>query len=83
MISDNPLKPPYMINLEKLSLNDYLNQLMRVAKENELIPLDASSNPIELNWDYFNWYQWISEERYTEAHLALCNLGYQFNNYKG
>jgi hypothetical protein len=81
-VSDNPLKPPYMMNLEKLSLNDYLNQLMRVAKENELIPLDASSNPIELNWDYFNWYGYIDEARYTEAHLALCNLGYTFDNYK-
>jgi len=68
--------------LQSMDLNAYLSYLIQAAKENEKIPLDASSNPIELNWDYFNWYRWISEERYTEAHLALCNLGYAFDNYK-
>jgi hypothetical protein len=65
-----------------MDLNTYLNYLIQSAKDNEKISLDASSNPIELNWDYYNWYQWIGEERYTEAHLALCNLGYTFDNYK-
>ena len=69
--------------LQSMDLNTYLSYLIQSAKDNEKIPLEASSNPIELNWDYFNWYQWIGEERYTEAHLALCNLGYKFDNYKG
>ena len=69
--------------LERMSLNEYLSELMAASKRNEEIPLDASSNPIELNWDWYNWCGWISEERYTEAHLALCNLGYTFDNYKG
>ena len=68
--------------LQSMDLNTYLNYLIQSAKDNEKISLDASSNPIELNWDYYNWYQWIGEERYTEAHLALCNLGYTFDNYK-
>jgi hypothetical protein len=72
-----------MNKLERMSLNEYLDELFRVAKDNEKIPLDASSNPIELNWDWYNWCGWIGEDRYTEAHLALCNLGYTFDNYKG
>lgn len=72
-----------MNKLERMSLNEYLSELMSVAKRNEEIPLDASSNPIELNWDWYNWCGWVGEERYTEAHLALCNLGYTFDNYKG
>jgi hypothetical protein len=72
-----------MNKLERMSLNEYLSELMSVAKRNEEIPLDASSNPIELNWDWYNWCGWIGEDRYTEAHLTLCNLGYTFDNYKG
>lgn len=72
--------------LQSMDLNTYLSYLIQSAKDNEKTPLDgsrdASTNPIELNWDYFNWYRWISEERYTEAHLALCNLGYAFDNTK-
>ena len=67
-----------MTKLDKLSLSEYLVELMEVSKQNEEIPLDASSNPMELNWDWYNWYGYIGEERYTEAHLTLCNLGYQF-----
>ena len=72
-----------MKNLEKMSLSEYLDELLRVAKGNEEFPLDCSSNPIELNWDWFNWYGWVGEERYLQAHLTLCNLGYTFDNYKG
>jgi hypothetical protein len=72
-----------MSKLNEMSLSQYLVELTRVAKGNEEIPLDASSNPIELNWDWFNWYGYVSEERYTQAHLALCNLGFRFDNYKG
>jgi hypothetical protein len=71
-----------MSHLDTIDLQTYLGMLMEAAKENEEIPLDASSNPIELNWDYYNWYRWIGEERYTEAHLTLCNLGYTFDNIK-
>jgi hypothetical protein len=38
-----------MTKLDKLSLSEYLVELMEVSKQNEEIPLDASSNPIELN----------------------------------
>ena len=72
-----------MSKLNTISLKEYLNELMFVAKGNEAFPLDASSNPIELNWDWYNWYGYIGEDRYTEAHLALCNLGFTFDNYKG
>ena len=71
-----------MSKLERMSLGEYLSVLMESAKKNELIPLDAASNPIELNWDWYNWYGWIGVDRYTEAHLALCKLGYTFDNYK-
>jgi hypothetical protein len=72
-----------MSKLNEMSLSEYLVELTRVAKWNEEIPLDASSNPIELNWDWYNWYGYVGEERYTEAHLALCNLGFTFDNFKG
>ena len=72
-----------MNKLNEMSLSQYLVELTRVAKGNEAFLLDCSSNPIELNWDWFNWYGYVSEERYTQAHLALCNLGFRFDNYKG
>ncbi len=72
-----------MKGLEKMSLGEYLSELIEKAKENEEFPLDCSSNPIELNWDWYNWYGYIGEERYLQAHLALCNLGFTFDNYKG
>jgi hypothetical protein len=72
-----------MSKLNEMSLSQYLVELSRVALGNEAFPLDASSNPIELNWDWYNWYGYIGEDRYTEAHLALCNLGFTFENYKG
>ena len=72
-----------MSHLDTIDLQTYLSMLMEAAKKNEEIPLDVSSNPIELNWDYYNWYRWIGEERYTEAHLTLCNLGYTFNPING
>ncbi len=70
-------------DLEKLSLGEYLGELIQRGKENESFPLDCSSNPIELNWDWYNWYGYIGEERYLQAHLTLCNLGFTFDNYKG
>ena len=72
-----------MTKLDTMSLGDYLVQLMKVSNDNQKIHLDASSNPIELNWDWYNWYGYIGEDRYTQAHLALCKLGYTFDNYKG
>lgn len=72
-----------MSKLNTISLKEYLDELMFVAEGNETFPLDASSNPIELNWDWYNWYGYVGEDRYTEAHLALCNLGFTFDNYKG
>lgn len=72
-----------MSKLNTISLSEYLYELMRVADSNKRTPLDTSSNPIELNWDWYNWYGYIGEDRYTEAHLALCNLGFTFENYKG
>ena len=72
-----------MNKLNEMSLSQYLVELTRVAKGNEEFPLDCSSNPIELNWDWFNWYGYVGEDRYTQAHLALCNLGFRFDNYKG
>lgn len=71
-----------MSKLDRMSLSEYLFELMRVADGNKQTPLDTASNPIELNWDWYNWCGYIGESRYTEAHLALCKLGYTFDNYK-
>jgi hypothetical protein len=70
--------------LQSMNLNDYLVFLMEMAKENEKIaPFAASTTMIELHWDWYNWYGYIDEERYTKVHTMLSNAGHRFDNYKG
>jgi hypothetical protein len=69
--------------LDSMNLDDYIIFLMEKVRENELLaPFAASTTMIELHWDWYNWYEYIGEERYTKVHLMLSNAGHRFDNYK-
>jgi hypothetical protein len=62
-----------MLNEEMVALSvvEYCDLLIAMAEFN------GHKDPHKVNWDYFNWYCVVSEERYYEASYELVERGYE------